>query len=166
MILKKLDRFWSGVLKGSLVVSVICVIFMFVAVNFEIILRYAFDKPIIWITEGGEFALIYMTFLGAAWVLKKNHHVKVDIVTNSLKPRARAILNGITSLLGMIIVTPLIYFGITITWDHYVRGVARQSALEVPNVFVLWVIPVGAIFLFVEFIIQAYGFLKAGRLKE
>ena len=37
-----------------------------------------------WIVQFTEYALLWMTFLGTAWVLGRNRHVAIDLITSRL----------------------------------------------------------------------------------
>ena len=43
---------------------------MMLVVCAEVLLRYGFNSPISWVVEISEYALLWITFLGAAWVLR------------------------------------------------------------------------------------------------
>ena len=59
-------------------------IFMMLSVSADVFMRYFLSKPIFWVVEVNEYAVIYATFLGAAWVLAKDGHIKVELVVDRL----------------------------------------------------------------------------------
>ncbi len=66
----------------------------------EVFMRYFLNRPQTWVVETAEFGILYIAFLGAAYLLKQEWHVKIDMVLSQLPPRGQALLNTITSVLG------------------------------------------------------------------
>ena len=61
-------------------------------------MRGAFNAPTIWAHESTQyFFAVYFT-LGGAYALKLGSMVNVDVLVKGMKPRARAILDGVTGL--------------------------------------------------------------------
>ena len=58
----------------------------------EVFLRTFFNRPQEWVMELSEYALLYITFLSAAFVLKKEGHIVVDLVTCRLNVKKRNFL--------------------------------------------------------------------------
>jgi C4-dicarboxylate transporter DctQ subunit len=46
----------------------------------EILMRYFLNRPQIWAVEVTEYTMLYITFLGSAWLLREEGHVKMDIL--------------------------------------------------------------------------------------
>ena len=134
-------------------------IFVLVAVTaivcLEVVMRYGFDQPQVWVVEIAEYALLYITFLGTAWTLRNNGHVRVDILVGMMGPGWRARIGVVTSLLGLGVSLVLVVFGAQATWTAFVRGAYKPTLVEFPTWLVLVVIPVGSLFLAIRFLRQA-----------
>jgi len=72
------------------------------ALVINVVLVSAFTTNIFGMADGIEVGLMAATFLAAPWVLKKNAHVAVDIVTASLTPRIQRPLHIVTMSLGAV----------------------------------------------------------------
>ena len=129
-------------------------------VCFEVLMRYGFNAPQIWVIELSEYALLYITFLGAAWVLHQGGHVKVDIFLNMTPPGLRRVFGAISASLGLVIAVVLCVFGANATWNAYARGMFKATLLEFPTWIVLLAIPVGSLMLTVRFLRQLIGHLR------
>ena len=132
-------------------------LFMMFSICYEVILRYFNFRPPTWVTEITEYILLYVTFLGAPWVLKQDGHVKVDIVVTRLGLRAGKALEILTSIFGMGVCCVLVWFGTNVTLDHYQRHIPVIKALEVPKFLLLGIIPIGSALLIIQFIRRAHG---------
>lgn len=162
--LKKLNSFFDGIIDGMAFLAGLLLLFTIFSICYEVLIRYFLMRPSTWSVEITEYILLYITFLGAPWLLKQKGHVKVDVVLNMLNIRTQRILNLITSLLGAIICLVLFWFGVLTTADHFMRKIPVIKSLEVPKFILLAVIPFGSLLLCIQFIRQIVAIAK--NLKE
>lgn len=124
---------------------------MTLAICAEVLLRYGFNSPIRWVVEISEYALLWITFLGAAWVLRHGGHVRVDIMLQYLSPAALRVCGLISSGMGALTTLVLLAFGIEATASAMMRGAFKPTGIDVPTWMIIIVIPVGALLLFFRF---------------
>jgi len=148
-----------AIFAGALLVLVM------LSVTMDVILRYFFSRPQSWVGELSEYALLYITFAGTAWVLKRDQHVKIDILIAALSPKKRKIFNLPVCIIGIFVCAILTYYGVKVTWDHFARGVCNVSLMEFPKGPLLAVIPVGMFLLLIQFIRRFYQSLKELRMR-
>jgi len=122
-----------------------------------------FGSSLVWMFESTEFALLWITFLGTAWVLKIGGHVKMELLLTRVNPRPRALLNTITSVIAAIICLVVAWYGATVSWEYYQIGYRTYTEWRPFVAPVLVIIPVGFFFLFIQFLITAYGYLGEWR---
>ncbi|MFW2440029.1 MAG: TRAP transporter small permease subunit [Arenicellales bacterium] len=122
-----------------------------------VVLRYAFNLGWIAMQESVIYlhALVFM--LGAAYTLKQNAHVRVDIFYDKLSDRARAWvdLSG-----AMLLLVPFCLFIIVISWNYVTLSWSllegSRDAGGLPAVFLLkTAIPVMAGLLMLQGVAQA-----------
>jgi len=133
---------------------------LMIIVCIDLTLRYFFNSPLLWGTEVTEILLLYITFLGMAWVFKEDGHVVIDVFTSKAAGRKKKILNGSSYFLIGIVSAVLIYYGFYTTYDHYIRGVYNPSIIETPIALIIIVIPVGSIPLFLEVLVKSWKLLN------
>ena len=90
--LARLRRFFEIV--TTLMFAAIFVIFIY-----AVVMRYLFDRPVAWADELNIILLLWVMFLGGAFVLRDNEHVAFDIVWNAAPPRGRRVM-GIVAAVG------------------------------------------------------------------
>jgi C4-dicarboxylate transporter DctQ subunit len=129
----------------------------------EVVLRYIMNRPLTWVEQVSGYILVYIVFLNAAWVLKKERHVRLDILHERLSPKSQNWLLVVTSFLGAIICLIVTWFGAVVTWDYFQTGTPSVEILPIPLFFIWWVIPVGGFLLFIQFLRRAFGFLATMR---
>jgi len=154
-----LDR----VLAVLAVTTAITLVFAWLSVSVEVAIRNLGGHPLGWVIEFAEYTMLYISFAGAAWVLKKEGHVSLDIVANRLRPKARNFLNIITSVLGAIVCLVIAWYSVEVTWDLFQRGVRLISMVEPPQAPFIAIIAAGSFLLFVQFLRRAYGYLEDWR---
>ena len=135
---------------------------LMIIVCIDLTLRYFFNSPLLWGTEVTEILLLYITFLGMAWVFKEDGHVVIDVFTGKATGRKKKIFNGISYFLVGIVSAVLIYYGFYAALDHFKRGVFNPTVIETPIALIIIVIPIGSIPLFLEVLIKFRKLLKKG----
>jgi TRAP-type C4-dicarboxylate transport system permease small subunit len=137
------------------VIAISILIFITASVCLEVVMRYGFNNPLIWVVEVSESALLYITFLGGAWVLRHNGHVRIDIFINMISKQHYHHLGLTTSIIGVLVSVVFTIWGITTTWDHWLRGIYKPTVLEIPSWILLCIIPLGAFLMGTRFFRQA-----------
>ncbi len=133
--------------------------FLLLIIVTQVTLRI-FGLAILWIFEISKFSLLYITFLGTAWLLKKDGHVKMDIVLTRFSPRTQSLMNIITSILGVIICLVITWYGVKLI-QHQIRvGDYFAGILEPPKWPIVLLIPLGTFLLFIQFLRRTYGYLR------
>lgn len=152
---------WLAYLTGAIF------IFIMIAVTVDVSSRKLFGVPIQWVDEVTGYLLLYVTFLGATWLLKREGHVSVDVVVERLNQRTRLWLNMIISILIGALCLIMACSGVFATLDVYRRGVFTVTILEVPLALLVAVIPLGFFLLFIQFLRRAYWYreILQGRRK-
>ena len=142
------DRF----LDLSPIISGIIIVLIMLAVCANVIMRYFLNRPIVGVDEISEYLLLFITFIGSAWLLKEEGHVGVDILLIRLSRNSNAFLGIFSSLIGVFICLVLIWFGSKVVWINFQRGSYFPSLLEIPKAPVLAIIPFGCFLLLIQFL--------------
>ncbi len=78
-------------------------IFIMVLITcYEVVMRYAFNRPSMWVMEYTLFILLFIIYLGAGYTESQGGHVRVDIVPSFLRGRAKITLDLVGTLLALI----------------------------------------------------------------
>ena len=160
-----LDRFFDVVLRGLAGLSGVLLVYVMLSVTLDVIMRYFLNRPQFWVGELAEYALLYITFTGTAWVLKRDSHVKIDILYALLSQRHINILGLVSSIIGIFICAVLTYYGAKVTWDHFARGMYNPTLMEFPKGPLLIIIPIGTLLLMIQFIRRSFTLLTELRTR-
>lgn len=148
-------RFWrifDIIIEVSAYITFGLLIFSWLSVCAEVVFRYFLRQPLIWVVEVTEYIIVHITFLGSVWLLKREKHVVMDVVTSRLNKKARTLLLIITSIICTIIFLILSWWGIIATISAYKEKLFVPKQLEMPKFVVMMVIPFGCLMLAGEFI--------------
>ncbi len=157
---KSLDRAVKGINTVFVFFASVMMAGLVVVVCLDLALRYFCNAPLLWGTEVTEILLLYITFLGMAWVFKEDGHVVIDVFTSKTAGGKKTALTGVSYFLIGIVAAVLIYYGLSTTWDHYTRHVFNPTVIETPIALIILVIPVGSVPLFLEVLLKAWKLLK------
>jgi C4-dicarboxylate transporter DctQ subunit len=133
--------FLAGILLAA-TVFIVCI---------EIFMRYFFKSPLIWMVEVCEYFLFGMAFFGAAWLLKKDGHVSVDLVVEHMGSTSRIYLSLFSMALGILISIIICLFSLMTAWDCYRSGVSVVKTFAVPKHYFFLLIFWGYLLLLIEF---------------
>ena len=140
------------------------VMFLTLLVCADVAMRSILNHPIQHVTEVSEHGLLFIAFLGAAWTLKKEGHVKVDVVYNLLNSKYQAYFNCLDAILGATVCLVVTLLGGLATWIAFQKGtVFSTSSLSLPRAPILAAIPMGTFLLFIVFLAQSYRNLNKWR---
>lgn len=141
----------------------ILVVFIMLIISFEVTSRWVVERSWEWVLPFSEFSLLYITFLGTAWLLKTDGHPSLDLVVNMLKPRSQDLLNASMSIFGAIICLVVAGWGARTTWNLFQSGIHYLEVLELPIAPHAAIIPIGSFLLFIQFLRRAHRYLKGRR---
>lgn len=147
-----LSRLLDRILTGMAVLAGLLLLFITFSISYGIFTRaLGFQSPV-WTIQFNEYSLLWMTFLGSAWVLSRRKHVAVDVITSHLGPGGRRIANVVHSLAGIGVCGILCWYSSLITLNLFQRGVTDVQAVDMPKYLVLVVIPAGFLVLTAQFL--------------
>ena len=138
----------------------VLVALMLIEVNVDVFMRYFLNRPIPWTIEFTQYSMIFILFLGAAWVLRNEGHVVMDIMLIRLSSRSRKLTNGITSIMAAIVCFIITVYGTLVNIDYFQTGYMFGEVLNIPAFSLQFVVPLGMFLLTVQFLRRAYGYLS------
>lgn len=141
-------------------------LFITAAVCYTIGMRYLFTQTTIWIIPITEYALLWIVFLSTTWLLREGGHVITEILYAHLSGKMKRVLDVIMFLIGGLACGLMVIFGIQHMHECLLNRVTDVRAIVVPKAVVFMVVPIGSLFLTVQFFRMAWnrlvGIKKAG----
>ena len=115
------------------------------------VIRYLGFRPPIWVLQYTEYALLWFTFLGAAWLLREDGHIRIDTLLSRFSPKIQRKVNRVNSVLGLVVCLVIFYFGTLHTIDLIRRGIMEVKGVTVPLAPFFAIIPLGGLTLLIQF---------------
>lgn len=116
-----------GLVEQAFGIALIAVIV--VTISVQVVTRYLFNYPIIWVEELATYAFIWGTFVGASLGLKQGRHIKIETFVVLLAPRRAAMVRFAGFFLIALLMVVLIKHGWTVM---AMEGRSYSIALPVP----------------------------------
>ncbi|MFC1951785.1 TRAP transporter small permease [Chloroflexota bacterium] len=158
----KVTNIFDRLLNILAVMAVVLLVFLMLSISYEVVVRYFLGSSTYGLLEIWEYALLYVTFLAVAWLLKGEGHVSVDVVLKLLKPRVQVILNIITSSISAIACLGLAWYGALVVWESAQAGTRIiEGELYPPEFLIVMIIPIGSFLLFIQFLRRTYGYFRS-----
>lgn len=138
----------SGYISGWIIYA------LMLLVTIAVLARRLLGYPLVFSDEYSAYLMVFCVFLGAAYTLRQDAHVRVDIIAVRLKPKVRMSLRAMTSVFSVI-------YGIVLTWQtaemviYYKKiGHTALSLMETPTWIPAIMIPVGLAILTFEMVLS------------
>lgn len=126
----------------------------------------SFGHPILGMEEISEYFVLWLTFAGTAWVLKRGKHVRIDVFVVYLNPRAQAVLDATLSIIVAVIFGFVAFRGAVFCLESLQHGAYLPQVLR-PQRGIVWaIIPAGSLLLFIQLLKNAYASLKPPKRGE
>lgn len=107
----------------------------------QVICRYVFNAPVMWVDEVSGFMFVWLSFLGWAVVLAEDGHVRIDILLVRLPGRLRRLCEWISDGAILVVLIVLGYFGCQLV----ISGMEmRTTTLELPYGIVYSIVPIAS----------------------
>ena len=163
-LLKKATNIFDRIIDVLALLAVVLLAFIMVSVLYEVVTRYFLGQTSSWVFEFTAYSLAFITFLGTTWLLRREGHVKVDLVLSRLNPRTQAMVNIVTSILCAIVWLAVTWYSLKTTLHSYQIGYLEATELQAPKWILLSVIPIGSFLLFIQCLRRAFQYLVNRRI--
>ena len=156
----KLSTIFERVLNVLSVAAGVLIALMMLEVCVDVFMRYFLNRPIPWTIEFTQYAMIFILYLGVAWVLRDNGHVVMDIVIIRMNHKSRNLTNSITSIMAAIVCFIITWYGVLVNVDYFQSGYMYGEVLNIPAFSLQFIVPLGMFLLAIQFLRRAYGYMR------
>ena len=152
----RIAKAYDHLIDGAAYLAGLLTVGMSLWITYEVFVRYVLLRPTIWAADLSGYALLWVTFLAAPWVLKRNGHVSIELATDRLGPGARRRVAVVVALVGAVISAIFAWETALITFEFYEQGRMMARIWQIPQFLPYACMPLGAALLAVEFLRRAY----------
>jgi len=134
----------------------------------EVIRRYVFSASTTYGEETARYAFIWMTYIAAAWAVKRKGHLSVDVLKSKMNQLQKYIVNVISDLCFLILAVTLIYYSIpiiqlNIEMGHVMLGIDLPMVIATLSIPICWSLIL--IRIIQRFYITTTNFLKGEKIE-
>ena len=116
-------------------------------VLFDIFVRYAFNYSAGWSFDLTAYGLLFVVFLGAAYTLDRDGHIRIDFLLVRLPERARLRAETVAEALSVIFIALFLWATARETVIAVRGGWVSPSIYAIPLKYIYWVMPAGTLLL-------------------
>jgi len=145
---------YSGYLASALFITIGFI------VSYEVIMRYLFNSPTIWVNEVSRFLQIWATYLALTYSFHKKDFIRITVIYDRLNENGKKILDFISFIFILIFSSFVVYYGWLIAYDSLKVGRTSSTILDVPSFLTELAIPLCFAFLVLRVILEAMKYIR------
>tara|TARA_Y100001936_G_scaffold57354_1_gene56328 strand:+ start:88 stop:564 length:477 start_codon:yes stop_codon:yes gene_type:complete len=145
---------YSGYLASALFIAIGFI------VSYEVIMRYLFNSPTIWVNEVSRFLQIWATYLALTYSFHKQDFIRITVIYDRLNENGKKILDFISFIFILIFSSFVVYFGWLIAYDSLKVGRTSSTILDVPSFLTELAIPLCFAFLVLRVILEIITYVR------
>lgn len=108
---EKIDNLLKIISEINMKIAILCLIILLVINGFEIIIRYALDKSMIWIQEVSVLLMVWLIFTGTAKTVYEKKDIVIKIFVDKISGKKRIIIDILTQIFVLVFLIYYSYFG-------------------------------------------------------
>ncbi|TFB24438.1 TRAP transporter small permease [Filobacillus milosensis] len=134
-VLRKIEQHleeWLLIIFGSVMTAVIFL---------QVVMR-EFGNSLSWSEELGRYCFIWLVYIGISYGVKKQRHIKVDVLLILLKGKWKIVLSLLANILFLVFAALVVYYGTEIS-SNLLRLGQQSPALHIEMGLVYLAAPIG-----------------------
>jgi TRAP-type C4-dicarboxylate transport system permease small subunit len=154
---KRISSIYDKIKKFNVICTTLAgliLLFVTFSIFVDVFFRYFFDRPSIWVTEVSTYLFLYIVFLGTAYALQQEMHIRVTFVVDQLNERRKRTANLITSIIAMIFTLVLLWQTSVMTWAAFEGDWRSLTMLSTPFAYIYVGMVFGSFLLFLTFLFK------------
>jgi C4-dicarboxylate transporter DctQ subunit len=150
-----LEKFikYSGYLASSLFVLIGFI------VSFEVISRYLFNSPTVWVNEISTFLQIWATYVALTYSFHFKEFIRITVIYDRVSDKAKKFLDFISFLVMIIFTSFVVYYGWLIAHDSFETGRTSSTILDLPSFLTEYAIPIGFGLLLLRLVVEVFNYI-------
>ena len=146
-----LDAILGRIVAALAIVAGLLLVWLMVAVIAGVAMRNLGMQPFAWLFLSTEYGLLYITMLGAPWLVRRRGHVHIELVTAALPGRARRGLSRTVALACVFVCAVLAWKGADLVATNIARNDFDVRAYFTPKWWLTLAFPVSFGLMAIEF---------------
>lgn len=152
-----LGKLYLNVLYAMAGIAGFMLMWLMVSVITSVVMRNAGLQPFAWLFTSSEYAILYMTMLGAPWLVREKGHVHIELVTAALPGPVRRIVSRVVAALCVVVSVILAWKGAELFLGNITRNDLDVRAYYFPKWMLTIAFPLSFGLMAVEFSRFVFG---------
>ncbi|WP_020591490.1 TRAP transporter small permease [Kiloniella laminariae] len=131
-----LRLFMSGVdalSDGAGKIAAWCLVAIGFFITWEVVMRYVFVAPTIWVDEVSRYLMVWVVFLSSAYVLKRQEMITIEVLLGDPASPKRKLAETLATVMLLIFAGTAVYYGFQIWLKYTLAGHTTDSYLAPPK---------------------------------
>lgn len=150
------ERFTAGLAA----VAAVLILAMSLWITYDVLARSLLGIASPWSFDLSEYSLVWITFLGAPWVLMQDRHVRIEILVDVLPTRLQRLLGILVCLIAIVVCAIFTWRTGIAAIEYFERDVMMPRIWRIPRIWPYCIIPIGSGLLMVVFVLRLGTYLK------
>ena len=159
-------RWYRFAIKVLVAIGAVCAFLLIIYLTIDVAGRYLANRPIPATFELARIMMVLMVFPSFAYVQERKKHMRLDLVTNRLGTRGRALIDLFAYGIGLFVFALITWQIWRWAWESWLSREYMDGTLRIPFYPVKFIAALGSFFLTVQFVIDIIKsgvlFLSAG----
>lgn len=155
--MRHITRAYDAFLTLMAIIAGGMLIWLMVSVVVSVTMRNLGVQPFAWLFTSSEYALLYMTMLGAPWLVREKGHVHIELLTAALPEAAQAIVSRAVAAICVLVSVILAWKGLELFLTNIERNDFDVRAYFTPKWILTISFPISFTLMAVEFARFVFG---------
>ena len=151
LVMPLVRTFYNALVNLLALIAAAMLVWLMVSVVVSVGMRNAGMQPFAWLFTSAEYALLYMTMLGAPWLVREKGHVHIELITAALPPTLRRGLSRLVAGACVVVCIILAWKGVDLVATNLERNDFDVRAYFYPRWLLTITFPVSFGLMAIEF---------------
>jgi C4-dicarboxylate transporter DctQ subunit len=157
---RRIERWINGINEFFGAICNVVIAFITAIIFYDVLARYVFKAPTIWVTETSVYLMALISFLGAGYCLKYNGHINVDVLVTRYPRRLFESFSLVSNVLTLVFLIVLCWQGYIFWKEAFVSGFTSGGIFDIPLWIPYVVFPLGVLLLILQLLILLSGNIR------
>lgn len=133
-----LGRIYRGFLYAMAGIAGAMLVWLMISVILSVVMRNLGLQPFAWLFTSSEYAILYMTMLGAPWLVREKGHVHIELVTSALPEK-------VAHLVSRLVAAACVLVSVILAWkgaELFLTNIARNDLDVRAYYFPKWILTI------------------------
>jgi TRAP-type mannitol/chloroaromatic compound transport system permease small subunit len=159
-------RWYRFVIKALVATGAVCAFVLMIYLTIDVAGRYLANRPMPAAFELARTMMVLLVFLSFAYAQERKKHMRLDIVTERLGARGKALFDLFAYCIGFFVFVLITWQIGRWAWESWLSKEYMDGAVQIPFYPIKFIAVLGSFFLSVQYVIDIIKssvlFLSAG----